>query len=160
MKGIQSWLDEYGVSHQNPTNKAIHWICVPLIMFSIIGLFMIIPFPTILNGWINVASIFLILALLFYLRLSIPMFLGFFIIGGGMLLGNKALLEANLLSFSNVAQGHLVLMLIVFLGAWIGQFIGHKIEGVKPSFFKDLQFLLIGPAWLLHFIFKKLGISY
>lgn len=160
MKGIQSWLDDYGVSHQNPTNKAIHWVCVPLIMFSIIGLFMIIPFPTILNGWINVASIFLMLALLFYLRLSIPMFLGFIIIGGGMFLGNKALLEANLLSFSNAGQGHLVLMLIVFIAAWIGQFIGHKIEGVKPSFFKDLQFLLIGPAWLLHFIFKKLGIPY
>ena len=32
--------------------------------------------------------------------------------------------------------------------AWIGQFIGHKIEGAKPSFFEDLQFLLIGPAWV------------
>ena len=160
MKGIQDWLDDYGVSHQNPINKAIHWICVPLIMFSIIGLFMIIPFPILLNGWLNIASIFLILALLFYLRLSLAMFVGFIFIGGGMFLGNKALLEANPVAFSSPESGHLVLMLSVFIAAWIGQFIGHKIEGAKPSFFKDLQFLLIGPAWLLHFIYKKIGISY
>ena len=48
----------------------------------------------------------------------------------------------------------------VFILAWIGQFIGHKIEGKKPSFFEDIQFLLIGPAWLLSFIYKKLGIKF
>jgi uncharacterized membrane protein YGL010W len=42
----------------------------------------------------------------------------------------------------------------------VGQFIGHKIEGKKPSFFKDILFLLIGPLWLLSFIYKKVGISY
>jgi uncharacterized membrane protein YGL010W len=160
MRSIQEWLDEYGESHQNPTNKAVHWICVPLIMFSIFGILMTIPFPEVLNGWLNVASIFLILALLFYLRLSIPMFLGFIVIGGAMIVGNKLLLDANILGFANPSLGHLVLMLIVFVLAWIGQFIGHNIEGAKPSFFKDLQFLLIGPAWLLHFIYKKLGINY
>ena len=50
--------------------------------------------------------------------------------------------------------------LVLFVVAWIGQFIGHKLEGAKPSFFKDLQFLLIGPAWLLSFIYKKMGIAY
>ena len=52
------------------------------------------------------------------------------------------------------------LSLMIFIVAWIGQFIGHKIEGKKPSFFQDLQFLLIGPAWLLSFIYDKLGIKY
>ena len=51
------------------------------------------------------------------------------------------------------------LSLAIFIVAWIGQFIGHKIEGKKPSFFEDLQFLLIGPAWLLSFIYNKLGIK-
>jgi uncharacterized membrane protein YGL010W len=50
--------------------------------------------------------------------------------------------------------------LALFIVAWIFQFIGHKIEGKKPSFFKDLQFLLIGPAWLLSFIYQKVGIRY
>jgi uncharacterized membrane protein YGL010W len=48
----------------------------------------------------------------------------------------------------------------VFVLAWIVQFYGHKIEGKKPSFLKDVQFLMIGPAWLMHFIYKKIGISY
>ena len=50
------------------------------------------------------------------------------------------------------------LSMLIFIFAWIGQFIGHKIEGQKPSFFEDIQFLLIGPAWLLSFIYKKLGV--
>ena len=50
--------------------------------------------------------------------------------------------------------------LVLFVVAWIGQFIGHKIEGAKPSFFDDLKFLLIGPGWLLSFIFQKVGIKY
>ena len=50
--------------------------------------------------------------------------------------------------------------LFVFVIAWVGQFIGHVVEGKKPSFFKDIQFLMIGPIWLMSFIYKKLGISY
>ena len=50
--------------------------------------------------------------------------------------------------------------IIVFIFAWILQFLGHKIEGKKPSFFKDIQFLLIGPAWLLAFIYNSFKIKY
>ncbi len=160
MKGIQQWLDDYGVSHQNKINKAIHWICVPAIMFSIFGLLLSIPFPEVAGGWVNAATIVLILALIFYLRLSLPMFFGFLIIGGGMLYLNMILLEANPLGFTNPQTGLLILSVSIFVIAWIGQFIGHKIEGAKPSFFEDLQYLLIGPAWLLHFIYRKIGISY
>jgi len=31
MKTIEEWFEEYGESHQNKTNKIIHWICVPTI---------------------------------------------------------------------------------------------------------------------------------
>ncbi|HNC31482.1 MAG TPA: DUF962 domain-containing protein, partial [Cyclobacteriaceae bacterium] len=43
MKKIDALFLEYGESHQNPTNKTIHWICVPLIFFSIVGLIASIP---------------------------------------------------------------------------------------------------------------------
>ena len=65
-------------------------------------------------------------------------------------------LELLFLSKNNL----LFLYLGIFIVSWIGQFIGHKIEGQKPSFFDDLKFLLIGPAWLLSFIYKKIGIKY
>lgn len=157
MKTIDEWLTLYGRDHQNPTNKLIHWICVPVILFSVFGLLMSIPFPLIANGWINVATIVFILVLLFYLRLSVPIFAGMIIVGFIMLAANRFLGTAVLPGIGlNLWQFSVILFVI----AWIFQFIGHKIEGQKPSFFEDLQFLLIGPIWLLHFIYKKIGIAY
>ena len=50
--------------------------------------------------------------------------------------------------------------IVAFVILWIMQFVGHHIEGKKPSFFKDIQFLLIGPAWVIGFIYDRLGIDY
>jgi uncharacterized membrane protein YGL010W len=156
MRTIDRLLDEYGHSHQNSTNKLIHWICVPAIMFSLFGLLMAIPYPWELSIYWNWAAIALYFALVYYLRLSFSMFIGFAIIGSLILLGNFAIFRA--VDFQNLQLVYISLG--IFVIAWIGQFIGHKIEGEKPSFLKDLQFLLVGPAWLLHFIYKRIGISY
>lgn len=152
MRSISTWLNEYGESHQNATNKLIHWICVPLIMFSIVGLIGQIPFPFHAPAWLNWATISILFVLLFYLRLSFPIFLGFVLIAYLLLWGNYVLDQRT--------EHTALILVVVFVLAWIGQFIGHKIEGKKPSFFKDLQFLLIGPAWLLSFIYRSLGIKY
>ncbi len=153
---MQWFLDKYGESHQNATNKFIHWICVPAIMFSLFGLLFSIPFPVERTLFANWAAIMLAIALVYYLRLSLPMFLGFVIVGGLMLAGNNAIYEAVGRSGGQLA----LVSFAIFAAAWIGQFIGHKIEGKKPSFLEDVQFLLIGPAWLLHFIYRKVGIRY
>lgn len=156
MKTAQEWFDAYGQSHQNKTNKLIHWVCIPLIIFSLFGLLLAIPIPSAMfSFYFNAASLVFLLALVFYFRLSLSLFAGFFIIGGLMLLGNLKLFAA--LGFSNSKLA--LVSLIIFVVAWIGQFIGHKIEGAKPSFFEDLQYLMIGPAWLLQFIYKKIGIK-
>lgn len=159
MKSIQQWFDEYGVSHQNPTNKLIHWICVPLIFFSIIGLLASIPAASLrsfftpgLQPYIHWGTAVLLLALLFYLRLSFPMFLGIALFSALCLYGVKLLARVDFPLWA--------ISLIIFAASWVGQFIGHKIEGQKPSFFKDIQFLMIGPAWLMGFIYRKLGIAY
>lgn len=156
MSKVDALLDKYGESHQNPTNKLIHWICVPTIMFSLLGLMYAIPFFTPRGLWTNWAAVLLFLALLYYLRLSIPLFMGFIVIALLMLYGIDTLYE-----FSGRDAGTLALYsFIIFAVAWVGQFVGHKIEGKKPSFLEDLQFLLIGPAWLLHFVYRRLGIRY
>ncbi len=154
MRTIHDWLSAYGVSHQNATNKTIHWICVPTIMFSLIGLLTAIPsYYLPLSPYLNWGSIFFIATLFFYLHLSIPIFIGFIFVGGAMVWGNILLNDAKIMPLWQLS-------LILFVVAWIGQFIGHKIEGEKPSFFDDLQFLLIGPAWLMSFVFQKFGIKY
>jgi len=161
MKSADTWFDEYGESHQNPTNKAIHWVCVPAILFASVGLFWAIPAPDAFRGvlsgrmepLLNWGTVLIFVALVFYLRLSLSIFLGMAVVSAATLWG-------NLLIWEHDPQMHWKANLGIFLVAWAFQFIGHKIEGQKPSFFQDLQFLLVGPAWLLHFIYKKLGVPY
>lgn len=159
MRKIDELLSEYGESHQNATNKAIHWICVPLIFFSIVGLMASIPSEMVQrflgegNPYANWAAVALILVLIYYLSLSIALSFGM------MLFAVLCLFIARLITESGVAPLWII-SIIVFVVAWIGQFYGHKVEGKKPSFFKDVQFLLIGPAWLMHFVYRKLGIPY
>ena len=158
MKNIQQWLDAYGESHQNKTNKMIHWICVPLIMFSLLGILSLIKFtiPIFSSHYcINLAHLLILFSIIFYSRLSIPITIGMIIYSA---LNLYIIYQFEILYSSQNML--LVIYIAVFVGAWIGQFIGHKIEGQKPSFFEDLQFLLIGPAWLLSFIYKNFGIRY
>jgi len=156
MKTIYDWLDAYGESHQNPTNKKIHWICVPLIMLSLLGILSLIKLSIpIGNFCINIAHLLIFLAIIFYIRLSISITIGMIIIS---LIKLYIIYNIELLFYSKTDL--ILTYFSIFIFAWIGQFIGHKIEGQKPSFFEDLKFLLIGPAWLLSFIYKKLNIKY
>lgn len=153
MKTLHQWFDEYAVSHQNETNQAIHYICVPAIFFSIVGMLMSIP-ATVISNLIglenpiveNWATVVMVFVLLFYLRLSISMFFKITVFSILCIVGNYFLGQILPLLITSV---------IIFVLAWIGQFYGHKIEGQKPSFLKDLQFLLIGPAWVIHKITTK-----
>lgn len=159
MRKIDELFEEYGMSHQNATNKLIHWICVPLIFFSIVGLIASIPSGMVQrflgegNPYANWAAVLTILVLIYYVSLSIPLAFGMLLFVLVCLYGVRVIGQSDL--------GPLWLVsLIIFVVAWIGQFYGHKIEGKKPSFLKDIQFLLIGPAWLMHFVYRKLGIPY
>ena len=151
MRKIDIWLNKYAESHQNSTNKLIHWFCVPLITFTLLGILSFVKF-SIVNYNINLSIFLFIFAILFYLRLSISLTLGMSIFAGILIL------IINKLSLIFTTKELLIFYISVFIISWIGQFIGHKIEGKKPSFFEDLKFLLIGPAWLLSFIYKKLNI--
>ena len=155
MRTVNQWLDEYGESHKNETNKFIHWICVPAIFFSITGLLYSVKLPFYLseNFQLNLAVIVLLLAVIYYFMLSMPLGFGMFVFG--LFCIALCFLIENYLPFTLW-----LFSLILFIAAWIGQFYGHKVEGKKPSFFKDLQFLLIGPMWLMSFVYKKMGLKY
>lgn len=154
MRAIDAWLNEYGESHQNPTNKLVHWICVPAIFFSVVGLLYSVKFPVFIaeNLQLNLAMVILALVSLYYIRLSVTLAVGLLLFAGLCLYLAQQIEKQGLILWQ-VSLG-------IFVVAWIGQFWGHKVEGKKPSFFKDLQFLMIGPAWLMHFIYKKIGIPY
>lgn len=149
------WFEAYGHSHQNGLNKAIHWLCVPLITLSLLGLLWTIPAGPFGQAWpwFHWAYVLVVVALVFYVRMSLSIAIGMAILTA-VAIGLFELWDRTTdLPLWPMALG-------VFVLAWIGQFIGHAIEGEKPSFLEDVQFLLVGPAWLLHFIYKRIGIPY
>ena len=153
MKSIDQWLSEYGESHQNPTNKMVHFVCVPVIFFTVVGLLYCIPLFTLSSGYlITVAHVVTLLVAIYYCFLSIPLAIGMTL---------YAIICLLLCQFIQQATGGNLLWVSIglFILAWIAQFWGHKIEGKKPSFLKDLQYLMIGPAWIMSFLFKKIGLS-
>ena len=154
MRSIQDWLNEYGESHQHDTNKTIHWICVPIIFFSIIGMLFSIKLPFSVGGIsLNVAMLAIVIAVIYYITLSRTIWVGL------LLFSSLCLFLCHLIEIAHTIQLW-IFCLILFVLAWVGQFYGHQVEGKRPSFFKDLQFLLIGPAWLMSFIYKRLGIGF
>jgi len=156
MRTTEQWLTEYEVSHCNRINKSLHWICVPVIVWCTLGLAWGAPFPNGVRAALPVANWAIataLAALVYYAFLSprlalgvLPVFLVF--------LWSLGELQRNApLPLWSIC-------LVLFILAWIGQFVGHAIEGRRPSFFKDLQFLLIGPLWLLADVYRRAGIRY
>ncbi|MDH3916430.1 MAG: DUF962 domain-containing protein [Chromatiales bacterium] len=155
IQSVQSWLDEYGESHQNLTNKAIHWICVPLIALSLIGVLWDLPVPAAfadISPVMNWGMLFMMASVVYYFIMSPKLAVGMVLL---------MIVFALVLGWlDRLATPLWQICIAVFVLAWIGQFIGHIAEGKRPSFFKDLQFLMIGPLWLLSFIYQRLGIRY
>ncbi len=154
-KSADQWFNEYGESHKNPINKFIHWIAVPTIFMTVVGLFWTIPSPAFFENvpFLNWASLGLLFAVGFYLTVSIVIAIGMALFSALVIVFIAWFEQTGIMPVWQMSVGLFVIM-------WIFQFIGHAIEGKKPSFFKDVQFLLIGPAWLMGFIFRKLGIRY
>lgn len=155
MRTVDQWLDEYAESHRHPANKGLHWICVPVIVVSLTGLLWSLPVPwafVAVSPWLNWATLLLIAAVLYYLALSRTLAVGMLIFA--------ALVVAAVKALDALPWPLVWVCVVLFVVAWIGQFIGHHYEGKRPSFFKDIQFLMIGPLWLLGFIYRKLRIPY
>jgi uncharacterized membrane protein YGL010W len=154
MRTAAQWIDDYGDSHRNRTNKALHWVCVPVIVWCVLGLLWSLPFPGDIRAAhpaANWAVVAVVAALLYYAALSVR-----------LAIGALPLLLAGLWSLDRLEASSGVplwsICVFLFVLAWIGQFVGHAVEGKRPSFFQDLQFLLIGPLWLLADVYRRLGI--
>jgi uncharacterized membrane protein YGL010W len=155
MRSVTDWLGEYSASHQHPTNKLLHWICVPPIVLAVMGLLWSAPVPTgfaDLSPWLNWATLAALAALTYYVSLSASLAVGMLFAFIVLLLITQAL--------ALLPWPLWLTSLVIFVIAWIGQFIGHVLEGKRPSFFKDLQFLLIGPLWLAAAAYRRCGLPY
>jgi len=151
---VERWLGNYSEDHRNPTNVLIHWICVPLILWTVIALLWTVPVPESIGRAGLWAGVAMFAAMMFYLRLSRALAIG--MLAAFVLLGLITEGLYRVLGPANLMW----LALGVFVVAWVAQFVGHHIEGRRPAFFTDLAYLLIGPAWIVAKIMRKLGIAY
>lgn len=141
-RAIDVLLARYGESHRNPVNELIHIVCIPAIVFSLLGILWALH-PA-------VALLVAAAALAYYVTLSRTFALGMGVMAGAMLLVLAMLPDGTVLPTS----------IGVFVAAWLGQFVGHHIEGKKPSFFDDLRFLLIGLLFVLSILYRRIRVAW
>jgi len=152
-RSMHDWLDSYSRDHQHPTNRLLHWICVPLIVWAVVAMLWTLPVPSMLGrpGFWSVAV--QVLAFAWYWKHSRRL-------AGALLL---AFILLDLLTeglYRQLGPSHLLWSAVgVFAVAWVGQFVGHMIEGRRPSFLTDLAYLLVGPAWLMDKLLRRLGLG-
>lgn len=151
MRDLASWLDGYAADHQHPTNRLIHWICVPAILWAAIALLWLLPVPAWLGRPGFWCGLVMVGALSFYWRLSHHLGIAMLVVFVALAFATEGL--RRWLGPTPL----LWLAAAVFVLAWIGQFVGHAIEGRRPSFTTDLAYLLIGPAWLADKVMRRLG---
>ncbi len=141
LRKVDQLIAHYGSSHTKPANEAIHFLAIPLITLSLCGLIYA------LHPW--VAYAFMAASMVYYARLSWVFF------------GSMCVWLAAILALIQAMGSHvLTISAVIFVGAWIMQFIGHKIEGKKPSFLEDIQYLWVGPLFVLAKLFGKIGIKW
>jgi uncharacterized membrane protein YGL010W len=149
------WLIEYGRYHNDEANCLIHWICIPLLVLSLVGLLWSIPVPETFSRStpaLNWGTIFLMASIVYYFIMSIS-----------LAVGSLPFIVAVVFSVNWLEQLDQPLWLIstaIFLAAWAGQRVGHQIEGNAPSMISDMQYLMIGPVWMLAALYRRLGIRY
>ena len=138
---VDQLLAHYGASHTHPTNELIHFVAIPLIMLSLVGLMFWV------HPWLAYA--FVAASMVYYARLSAVFLLAMAVLSG-----------IGLLLVHAMGDRVLVICAAIFVAAWIAQFVGHRIEGKKPSFFEDLQYLWVGPLFVLSHLFGRLGLRW
>lgn len=151
---VERLLGNYSEDHRNETNQVIHWICVPFIVWTVMAAIFVIPVPGTMFRPGIWAAVVAIAATMYYFRLSRPLGLAMAVVFAAML---------ALTAWLHALLGPKMLLLTaigVFVLAWIAQFIGHQIEGKRPSFLTDLVYLMVGPLWLMSKLFRKLGLRW
>lgn len=131
VRTLATWLDDYGRDHTHPINRKLHKVCVPLIFWTVIGLLHLIP--------MRIGDVVIALMLVWYIFLGSQAFVVMLAQTFFALVVTEAL-QMTLPVFW--------ILIAVFIVAWVGQFYGHHLEGRRPSFLRDLQYLLIGPLWI------------
>ena len=133
-------LESYEKNHQNPVNEVIHIIAIPMIMFSILGV----------TAAFDIFLEYILVGIVFFYYLKLSKIAALLMLVWLLIyLGLVVLLKSYIIEIS----------ILLFAFGWILQFLGHFIEGKRPSFFEDLRYFLIGPLFVVQKVILKFGIK-
>lgn len=153
MSETEDWLTRYGNSHATIASPLVYWAAVPLVVLGVVGLLWWIPIPEefeSISRLVNWGSLFLMAATVYYFIISVPLAIGMlpFVIGVAWV---QVWLESSEYSPVHVSAGFL-------LAGILGLLLGRRQNRPIARMFKDLQLMMIGPAWLLSVLYRRMGI--
>mgnify|MGYP001591838463 CR=1 FL=1 len=147
------WLERYELSHGNVHYPVIYWAAVPVVVIGTVGLLWILPIPDEfydISPLLNWGTAFLMVSAVYYFIFSLSLAIGMlpFVLGAAAF---QMWLAQSGYSPLKVSTG---LLLAGIIGLWLG----HRRSGGLINVVRDIQMMMIGPAWLLSVVYRRLGI--
>lgn len=143
MKTLVEQMSMYAAYHRDPTNKAIHFLFVPLIVWSAMGLLLLVPGVVVSNLELTPAHAIALVLLAYYLRLDFPL-------GVAMVFLFTFLLVTAANVEDALGGSAWVLFAAVFAGSWIAQAVGHgAFEHRKPALADNLFQVFVAPIFVV-----------
>ena len=155
MNEIDGWLKHYEDTHQDLSYPVVYWAAVPMVVLGTVGILWTLPIPDEffqISPLLNWGTAFLMAAAVYYFIISVSLAIGMlpFVLG---VAGIEAWLQQSDFSLTRVSLGLLT-------GGIIGLWMGHRKKGSLRPVLQDLQLMMIGPAWLLSVLYRRIGIPY
>ena len=158
---INACFDKYSPCYSTTAAKITTGIIISLILFSLLGLMWAIPFSYLkflgkYNGFFNWASFFIALCVYGYYKLSpVLSYFIFFI----LFAFSYGIMQLDLWHKYGGPALWLICM-IIFIVSFTVQVTTFRMENRRYSLTDNLQFILISPVWLLHFVLKRFTVRY
>ena len=155
MRPADEWLQQYSRHHADGADQLLHRLMIPLLVTSVVGLLWAIPVPTTFREAtpvLNWGTIFLMAAIVYYFILSISLAFGALPIIASVV---WAVMWLDRLSYPLWMSSAALL-----ITAWMGLRVSHRSPGLRPSLIGDLQYVMLGPVWLVSALYRRLGIPY
>jgi len=153
MTETDGWLARYEKTHSDITYPALYWAAVPIVVLGTVGILWTLPIPDEffeISPLLNWGTTFLMATAVYYFIISVSLAIGMlpFIVG---VAGVQMWLAQSAFSPLRVSLG---LLLAGIIGLWMG----HRNQRSLRPLIHDLQMMMIGPAWLLSVLYRRIGI--
>ena len=149
------WADRYGALRTSGPTAANAWLGIPLVLMALLGMLWSIPMPDALSqpsAAINAATMWVMASFVYYCILSIRIALGSLLLLVVLMLPSAWLERAGLPIWPFASA--------LFAPAFAWQLVETRRATGKLRIFANMQYLMLGPVWLLRAVYRRAGVPY